>query len=401
MGTDRTRPAVTAQEEARELFLLRLLSGGYYQQEDPWQEDARNAGIEFRQGRFRVISARVETWGTLYTGTMEERREVAFILRNLMEHQIADCYGVSYGGKFALVLNPGEESAEDTAGLRTKVLEQAEVLEREYRLTVSFAISRLYDSPMELALAWEDTELVFDYQDVISEDFVVSAYEELTWSHMQQSSTAYVDINTRLMAAVRRNDYEGMRLVFHELLDNEFAAVRPTIQIFRFRIYGVVDQLLYLMEYLRGAVGNERMDRIDPGPRLVKKQPVPALLAEIDRILDELVELTGDQPERSFPEWVEQVHRYVEQNYTDPNLCVASVADQFHVSPTYCSKIFRDRYGIRLFDFIQLQRLEAAKKLLPTGRSAKDVAEIVGYSSALTMSRAFKRYEGMAPTEYR
>ena len=53
-----------------------------------------------------------------------------------------------------------------------------------------------------------------------------------------------------------------------------------------------------------------------------------------------------------------------------------------------------------VFDYIQ-RRLEAAKALLHSDKNLKDIAEEVGFSSALTMSRAFKRYEGTTPGRLR
>ena len=385
--------------EQRELFLIRLLSGGYFIHEAQCRTEAEQLGISLYGPCFLAISARIETWGTLPADSVEGSKEANFVIRNLLEHLLPNCHGVFYSGKMVFLWDPQEEP--DLSEVKKQILEVAELLDREYRLAVSFTVSRVYASPLEVHQAWEDTELVFEYQEVIAEDFVVTYYEELTWPNMQQAPTAYLDINTRLLAAVRQADYEQIRLVFHELIDNEFAAVRPTIQIFRFRIYGVADQLLYLMEYIRGVVGNTLVDQINPGPRLAKKQPVTRLISEIDSILGELAAFGDGAATQSFPDWVGQVRQFVEENYTDPNLCVAMAADQVQVSPTYCSKLFKDCYGVRLFDFIQLRRLEQAKKLLKTRRSLKDIAEAVGYSSALTMSRAFKRYEGGSPNDYR
>ena len=61
----------------------------------------------------------------------------------------------------------------------------------------------------------------------------------------------------------------------------------------------------------------------------------------------------------------------------------------------------REQYNIRLFDFIQLKRLEMAKVLMETSKSLKEIAQESGFGSALTMSRAFKRYEGTTPNHIR
>ncbi len=184
------------------------------------------------------------------------------------------------------------------------------------------------------------------------------------------------------------------------MIDYEFSK-SPTIDTLRFRTYGVVNTLLYLMNDLRSIVGNELIDRLNVGPRLTKPQSFSDLVAEIDSPLDELAALSHEKNQNELPPWGTSVHGYICSHFSDPNLSVGLIAELFHVTPTYCSKLFKERYGVRLFDFIQLKRLDAAKELLPTDKTFKDISEAVGFGCALTMTRVFKRYEGIPPMHYR
>lgn len=94
--------------------------------------------------------------------------------------------------------------------------------------------------------------------------------------------------------------------------------------------------------------------------------------------------------------------RFVLGNYADGNLSVAYVAEQLSVSSSYLSRVFRKKYDMSVLDFIHHQRVDAAKVYIrESGTTVEAIAGMVGYANSLALIRAFKRYEGCTPTEYR
>lgn len=387
--------------DRRELFFSRLFSGGYFRDASHIDAHADVEGIKFEQPFFLAIAAHMEEWGALYRSDIKNAQEAHSVIRSVFENQIHGSNVSQFQGMSAAVLNTAEDYREDIQPLTTRLRQVVELLETEYQITVSFAVSRVYSSPMEIPLAWEDTRRVFEYQEVISEDAPVSSYQELSSYQFNSGPISYVDITAKLNTSLRVADFEGIRVTLHELIDHEFRESKPTVDVLRFRTYGVVNTLLYLIDDLRSVVGNELIDRLDAGPRLTRTMSFSALVSEIDAMMDELAALSKQKTESELPAWVTPVHDYVCENFRDPNLSVGLVSDVFHITPTYCSKRFKERYGVRLFDFIQLKRLEAAKELLSTGKSLKNISIEVGFGSALTMTRAFKRCEGLPPMLYR
>lgn len=392
-----------AQCDQRDLFFARILGGGYFRDEQHLMESGNAVDVQFPYKNFLVLAAKVETWGELFTEGHMDWRDIHFILRNVLENSFpGKTSAAEVKGRMIAVLNLQELPKIGLRGIVQDTRHALEVLESEFGLTVTVAISRVYHSPMELRAAMEDAEHVFEYQQLLDEDYPITTYEELTHRHIQQSGTSFLDLETRLLGCVRAADFAGMRMVLHELINNEFGETRPTVDTFRFRLYGVVNTLLYLMNEIRKIVGDAFVDEaLDPGPRLTNAQTLDEIMTVMDDIMDKLEVHTSEKRQINVPSWVEKVHKFVRENYRDPNLTVSYIADQFKMTPTYCSKVFREQYGIRLFDFIQLRRLEAAKVLMDTDRSLKDIAEATGFSSALTMSRAFKRYDGLAPSKVR
>ncbi len=94
---------------------------------------------------------------------------------------------------------------------------------------------------------------------------------------------------------------------------------------------------------------------------------------------------------------------YVQANYRDPSLTAALVAERFGMSRAGVSRAFAQACPDGGFlGYLHGLRLDKAEELLRTTQlPIPDVAASVGYGSALTMTRAFKRYRETTPGAYR
>lgn len=93
--------------------------------------------------------------------------------------------------------------------------------------------------------------------------------------------------------------------------------------------------------------------------------------------------------------------RFIECNLLDPDLNVSSIAASLGITPRYLQKIFATQ-ATTPTSYIQLQRLDMAKRLLARGdRSVTDVAYDVGFNDLSHFGRAFRRLTGVSPSKYR
>ncbi len=401
-----------AEIDKRDLFFSRLYTGGYFLTEEDLRTDAAVSGVVFPHQSYLVVATMLETWGVLCEGDglrTQERRDIFFILRNALQNAFDEdvvSEAAVYAGQTIAVLNFDERNGEDQDALHTRLRGQLqykmETLEREFGLTVTIMISREYHAPLEIYKAYKDTQTIADYIQVINEDQQIVFYEDLTHRSLTPPpETNFVQMETKLLSCFQLQDFEGVREIMHEMISREFHETRPTIDIFRFRVYGMVNTLLCMLQDLRTSMGDEFQNQYNPGPRLAEAPTLNDFMLEMDQILDDLKTFTQQQKKEGPPAWVLQMEQFVRENYTDVNVTVSYVAEKFNMSPSYCSRVFKQHIGVRLFDYIQLQRLEAAKALLDSPLSVKDIAERVGFSSTLTMNRAFKRYEGTCPSKFR
>lgn len=78
------------------------------------------------------------------------------------------------------------------------------------------------------------------------------------------------------------------------------------------------------------------------------------------------------------------------------------MAAQFYLSPYYLSRLFRRVTGQSIVDFINVRRIEAARRLLEsTDLGINDVAEETGFSTTAHFRRVFREQVGVSPMQYR
>jgi AraC-like DNA-binding protein len=93
--------------------------------------------------------------------------------------------------------------------------------------------------------------------------------------------------------------------------------------------------------------------------------------------------------------------KYIENNYSTPDLANSVLAEQCEISEVYFRKLFVERYGVSPHQFVINIRINKAKQLLSEGVwKINAVSEKCGFSNPYHFSRLFKEKTGITPTEY-
>ena len=94
--------------------------------------------------------------------------------------------------------------------------------------------------------------------------------------------------------------------------------------------------------------------------------------------------------------------RFIAQNFQSPNMGVAMMEQQFHMSESYFSQYFKRNIGQVFSKYVENLRIERARALLAeNGKSIDEIAAEVGYASTVSFRRAFKRLTGTLPSAFR
>lgn len=97
---------------------------------------------------------------------------------------------------------------------------------------------------------------------------------------------------------------------------------------------------------------------------------------------------------------INKIKDYVKINFKNATLDEA--AKVVYMNPHYVSKYFKQKTDVNFSDFLfQVKMEEAAKLIKEMKYKAYEVSEMVGYSNAKNFTRAFRKYFGVSPKEYR
>ena len=112
----------------------------------------------------------------------------------------------------------------------------------------------------------------------------------------------------------------------------------------------------------------------------------------------EHLEIPDARKERS--EYESALINYIISNCSTVTL--NSLAEQFHFSVPYCSKLIKSISGMTFTSLLTNIRLQQGEQLLMLSQlSVEDISDKVGYKNPESFIRAFKRQYNMTPSQYR
>lgn len=98
---------------------------------------------------------------------------------------------------------------------------------------------------------------------------------------------------------------------------------------------------------------------------------------------------------------IRQIREYIDLNLHQ-ELTRESIAAAVYLNPDYTARLFKQKTGQSLNDYIQGKRIDLARQLLAgTDMPVGDLAISLGYSSFSHFTKLFKSIEGMTPSDYR
>ena len=150
----------------------------------------------------------------------------------------------------------------------------------------------------------------------------------------------------------------------------------------------------------------------------------PEIRKEIDFLLDEAFSLSSnyDDLTKNLLEVIEYivnnencknfkidskgffklVEEYIKKNLNE-QLSLELVCSRMGVSQTYLSRLFRKYTNMSFNEYVTMQRIEAAKRLMDTAQNdmtIQSIATAVGYNTPSYFSKVFREIVGVTPSEY-
>ncbi len=113
----------------------------------------------------------------------------------------------------------------------------------------------------------------------------------------------------------------------------------------------------------------------------------------LNRWIYQIILSLGNYDQNSNNELINKIIQYMEDNFSNSELTLQFMAEQFNINYFYLSKTFKQCTGENFLDRLNKIRIEkAAQLLISTDYSVSEICKKVGYNNIQSFSRFFKRY---------
>lgn len=168
-----------------------------------------------------------------------------------------------------------------------------------------------------------------------------------------------------------------------------------------FRQYITMDSYFCVVDFVEGLqLSKDEIEPPDMASDIFKNSE--SARRYIVRIMKRALELRENAASNKYGDIVDEVMRYIEQNYEREELSLNLLASHVNFSPNHLSMIFSQQTGQTFIKYLTDYRMNKAKELLRcTGKRSSVISAEVGYKDPHYFSYLFKKTQGMTPTQYR
>jgi AraC-like DNA-binding protein len=391
----------------RSTFLMKLMKGRI---EDPVRIESSldSYQLHFASDGFAVILFSIIDLGSI------QRREdaassgdpldiaqslVAGIVEEVVRRRSVGCVA-EVDRMLGCIVNLASVSREESRRELTMIAREAiDVIHEACGIVVLAGVSDPHESYFGIPVAYQEAMSVMEYQRALEIDDVLS-YDQL-----RTSSGSYnypIEIEHQLINLIKGGDLEASRAIVDDVFEKNFAHGAVSKDMTRCLVFDLASTMLKTMSEVSTPVDESFLQGLDIAGRLLSCEKIADMKQQMTGILQQICEYIQENRKTRRDTYITSVVRYIDSNYQDANLSVSGIAEQFHLTPTYLIRLFREQTGEGVFHYVTKIRMARAKDLLKdAGHNINDVAARVGYYSNTAFIRAFKKHEGVTPGAYR
>lgn len=283
-------------------------------------------------------------------------------------------------------------------------------LDERSQLTLVASISRLHEQASGLPVAYREACMAMEYS-FTQQDKNVLRFDECEFKgELFLRDWHHIDKQLRFAQLVYEDRFTEALSHLDTLFPEDYLKLIPPesnmailhLQSLKYQFLHDIDRIFDVLE-----TESEARDQIIQQLLYCKTHRklyklIRGLLEEAQRTSNATDEGASDE-NLDAEVLMEQVRRYIQEHYADPQLCVASVAEAFSLNANALSKLFSRKSDTGVLHYIHQVRIEQAAVLMreQPKRTLAEIGALVGYSSQLTFARKFKAVYHVTPGEYR
>lgn len=291
----------------------------------------------------------------------------------------------------------GNSEQELTEAARTLAINLADACTL-IKQTVTCGVGLPTNSPNTLHNVYLQAVLALNYRFffghvpyILEQDISVQQSDKFDYAYYAQAVTS----------AVKQGSHEKTMQALDTMCAQMQAQMLPYEQCLRTCQRALLHLLDLMGEYL-SAEDMATLERAWDNTNLFSATTLPQLQIMLRSVCSLAFDSFTQAVEDDTTQRVRKVEAYIRENYGNEDLSLNTIRDEFAISISYFSAIFKATTGTTFVDYLTQIRIEKAKELLLiTEKRAGEIAAEVGFADPHYFSITFKRVTGLTPRDYR
>ncbi len=347
----------------------------------------------------------------LFSGINESEKEntfklLKFVVKNIFEENILSKYAGFFSdidGMHLCVLNITDDILAN-GSLSFDIRKCLSIYKKLLNLKVNIGASKIHKECEAFSKAYNEAAQVLSFQSFWGKDYDAFAFYEETnmeYDTVYNYDSQLMEKQKKLYNLIVSKEYEQATEFLNQILDEMFIKDIHCMDINKCRMFALINTVYSCLSDIVGRSDGEYFKKLNPMERMLKANSIESARHIMNDIFREITDHLKKCLTNEYPNWVQEIIDFVDDNYSDPNLNVSILADKLNMNLSYVGRTFKSYTGYGITDMIHIRRIEECKRRLLLGESVREAAESIGYLDSKSLIRIFKKYEGITPGQYK
>ena len=375
---------------SRENYIQKLLK-------DRITEREKNNKIFSHTKEHIIAVVRTDNYGNLYFDAdyglteLEKLQEAHLIADNILMEYFSDSYtalSTEVDDELVFVIE-GNDLSE--YAIEEKIRKADEKTNSFFGFSLRYAVKRVTKGEYADAYRSALDSIPENEEEYFSEQKLSSAGEKDFFCFYP------AEVEEKILTMLKSKRYEGAKAEIRRIIDVNFDNKNPVSASVNLFFMSLINTMT------RAVAGNEIKNSkkiYSLINSLVEVSESDVLYDGVVNLIDEIEIEAVDEQDQDV-QFKEKVSMYIGENFTDMNINLDMIAEYMNVNPSYLSRKFKKQFREGILEYIYKMRIEKAKEYLDGGENVSKTAISVGFATERAFVRAFIKYVGVTPSQYK
>lgn len=239
-----------------------------------------------------------------------------------------------------------------------------------------------------------------------SEDLQAKLWEQIEFIKAygprdEQELDYPMEKESQLLECIEIGDKAESQRILNEILGHIFFSSSGSLEIMKARVIELV--VLLSRAAIRGGADVQQIFGLNYTylNRINRFRSIDEIAYWLSGIMTRFTEQVFNLAGVKHADVIYRAIDYIKKNYMN-KITLEGMASYVYLSPAYFSRIFKEEIGDNFNSYVNMMRVEAAKKLLLNEQvPLVDVSTMIGFEGQSYFSKVFKKMTGVTPGKYR